>query len=182
MLSMNKTWIGPLGSVILAATIAGCSRGNSAEHPGPTSTERPKATPSRGASSESESDGRALARAVREYIDAQANRDHGYFDLYDPVAGQKLRLTLVRVHEDRLAALGHGAYFACADFRSARGRLYDVDVVMRQTPAGLEPTDTAVHKVDGRPRYYWVEERGQWTKRSTVSWWDRLLGRARECQ
>jgi hypothetical protein len=179
---MNKSWIGLLGSVALAAVITGCHRGSSAEHPGPTSTEHPQATPSAGASQRSELEGHELAQAVRAYIDAQASRDNGHFDVYDPLAGKMLRLTLVQVHEDRLAALGRDAYFACADFKSNRGTVYDVDVFMKQTPNGLEATDTAIHKVDGHPRYYWIEERGHWVKRSSVSWWDRLLGRARECE
>ncbi|GEM_PF-3560493 len=107
---------------------------------------------------------------------------HSTCDVYDPFAGKMLRSILMRVHENRVAALGRGAYFACADFKDSRGTVYDVDVFIKQTPNGLEATDTAIHKVDGWPRYYWVEERGQWVKRSDVSWWDRLLGRARECE
>lgn len=53
---------------------------------------------------------------------------------------------------------------------------------MKWTPSGLQGTDVSVHKVNGQARYYWVEEDGRWTKRPVVSWSDRLLGRARECE
>jgi hypothetical protein len=120
----------------LLALATGCSRGESADHPGPAGTsqptEHPSAAPSPGASSDSLS-GKALAQAVRNYIDSRATEDDGYFNVYDPVAQKELHLKLVRVMNNHLARLGNGAYFACADFRSHHGRLYDIDVFMTST-------------------------------------------------
>lgn len=183
MLLTVRNWLTLPRLVLLIAVLGGCSHhGDAAEHPGPSPTEHPSATPSPGASSDSELSRKALAQAVLNYVDSQSARNHGYFDVYDPVARNELHLSLVRVMNNHLAGLGNGVYFACADFRSHTGRLYDIDVFMKQTPTGLQSTDVSVHKVNGQPRYYWVEEDGRWTKRPTVSWWDRLFGKARECK
>ncbi len=183
MLITGRNWITLSGLVLLIAAVGGCSRH---DHPQPAAagqpTEHPSAAPSPGASSDSALSGKALAQAVRNYIDSRAAKDHGYFGVYDPVARRELHLSLVQVMNNHLAGLGNGVYFACADFRSRTGRLYDIDVFMKQTPSGLHSTDVSVHKVNGESRYYWVEENGRWTKRSTVSWWDRLFGRSRECK
>lgn len=182
---ITRNWITLSGLVLLIAVLGGCSRH---DHPGPASaaqpTEHPSATPSPGASSDSGLSREALAHAVRNYVDSQAAKEHGYFNVYDPVARKELHLSLVRVMNNHLAALGNGVYFACADFRSRTGRLYDIDVFMKQAPSGLRsiPGQTSVHKVNGHSRYYWVEDDGRWTKRPAVSWWDRLLGKARECK
>jgi len=182
-----RNWITLSGLLLLIAVVSGCSHhGDAADHPAPAatgqSTEHPSAAPSPGASSELGLSGKALAQAVRNYVDSQAAKDHGYFDVYDRVAGKELHLSLVRVMNNHLAGLGNEVYFACADFKSRTSRLYDIDVFMKQTPSGLESTDVSVHKANGQPRYYWVEENGRWTRRPTVSWWDRLFGRARECK
>lgn len=182
---ITRNWITLGGLVLLIAVLGGCSRH---DHPAPASsaqlTEHPSSAPSPGASSDSRLSGKALAQAVRNYIDSRAAKNDGYFNVYDPVARKDLHLTLMRVMNNHLAALGNGVYFACADFRSRTGRLYDIDVFMKQTPSGLRsiPDQTSVHKVNGHSRYYWVEDDGRWTKRPAVSWWDRLFARARECK
>jgi hypothetical protein len=182
MLTTASRWTTLSGLVLLIPFLGGCSHGgDAADHPGPGGTDHPSAAPSPGASSDSGLSRQALAQAVRNYVDARAAKNHGYFEVYDPVARKQLHLSLVRVMNNHLSALGNGVYFACADFRSRTGRLYDIDVFMKQTPSGLQAQDVAVHKVNGQPRYYWIENHGRWTKRSTVSWWDRLLGREREC-
>jgi hypothetical protein len=187
MLMSSKNWTSLFGLILLIAFGQGCTHhSDAADHPGPAATaqptEHPSGAPSRGASSDSGLSPNALAQAVRKYVDSQASKDHGYFDVHDPVAQKKLHLSLVRIMNNHLAGLGDGVYFACADFRSRDDRLYDIDVFMKQTPSGLQGTHVSVHKVNGKARYYWVEEGGRWTKRPRVSWWDRLFGRARECK
>lgn len=105
-----------------------------------------------------------LAQAIEDFVAADTRAKGGYFLVFDPVAKQPLALTLDRVHKERLSGLGGGVYFACADFKSTDGTAYDVDVFMQDGTDGLEPTEVHVHKVNGKPRYTWREERGVWVR------------------
>lgn len=104
----------------------------------------------------------ALSAAIKSYVENDAKLKGGYFMVYDSVARKPLPLALERVHEDRLSSLGDGVYFACADFKSADGRIYDLDVFMKQTELGLHTTEVSIHKEAGRPRYNWQEKDGIW--------------------
>lgn len=105
-----------------------------------------------------------LSKAIAEYVETDSKLKGGYFLVYDPVAETPLRLTLDKVHEDKLATLGNGVYFACADFKAADGRIYDLDIFMKGNGGGLDPTEVSIHKVSGTPRYNWTEENGVWKK------------------
>jgi hypothetical protein len=105
-----------------------------------------------------------LAQAIQGYVAEDVRAKGGYFLVFDPITKQPLALTLDRVHEERLSGLGGGVYFACADFTSLDGKVYDVDVFMKEGKAGLEPTEVHVHKVDGKPRYTWREAGGIWVR------------------
>ena len=78
--------------------------------------------------------------------------------------GQDLSLDLIRVHDDRLQDLGDGKYFACVDMKGTDGKTYDIDFFLTGQPGKMKVTDTAVHKVDGKPLYNWKEESGKWNK------------------
>jgi hypothetical protein len=108
-----------------------------------------------------------LAQAINDYVRDDARAKGGFFLVYDPVAKKSLVLTLDRVHEERLSGLGGGVYFACADFTSPEGTVYDIDVFMKEAEAGLEATEVHVHKVDGKPRYTWKEQGGVWVRERT---------------
>jgi len=105
-----------------------------------------------------------LAAGIRNYITQDAKVKGGFFLVYDAVDKKPLQLTLVKVHDDKLAGLGDGVYFACTDLSNADGVVYDLDFFMKQTPHGLETTEIAVHKKNGKPRYGWKEENGLWRK------------------
>src|SRR5262249_50749171 len=78
--------------------------------------------------------------------------------------GQDLALDLVKVHDDRLQDLGDGKYFACVDMKANDGKTYDIDFFLTGQPGKMKVTDTAVHKIDGKPLYNWKEENGKWNK------------------
>ena len=59
-----------------------------------------------------------LAEAIERFVKDDAVLKGGYFLVYDKMAGKPLVLTLKKVHKDRLATIGHGVYFACADLYS----------------------------------------------------------------
>jgi hypothetical protein len=126
------------------------------EHP----TEHPKQTTEKQATLTAAQ----LAQAITGYVATDAKTKGGYFLVYDPVEKKPLALTLDRVHEDRLSSLGGGVYFACADFKSPEGKVYDVDVFMKEDKGDLTATEVHVHKVDGKPRYAWKEKGGSWVR------------------
>jgi hypothetical protein len=105
-----------------------------------------------------------LSKAINDYVQSDSKLKGGYFLVYDPVAEKPLRLTLDKVHEDKLATLGNDVYFACADFKAADGRVYDLDIFMKGGMGHLEATDVSIHKVAGEPRYNWTQDNGVWKK------------------
>lgn len=107
-----------------------------------------------------------LADAIVEYINEQAAENDGYFIVIDDATGEELKLTLDKVHRERLARVDVDTYFACTDFMSNTGKMYDLDVFMTGTTAeNLEFSKFSVHKVDGKPRYTWYNEDGVWKKK-----------------
>lgn len=106
-----------------------------------------------------------LSLAIQAYVADDCKLKGGKFLVRDAEANKVLELTLAKVHEDKLASLGGGIYFACADFQASDGHLYDLDMFMREGERGLEMTDVSVHKVDGEARYGWEEEKGTWKKK-----------------
>ena len=77
---------------------------------------------------------------------------------------KNLALDLVRVHDDRLANVGGGKYFACVDMKAADGTIYDIDFFMAGQPGSMTVTETSVHKINGKPLYNWKEQGGVWKK------------------
>ena len=108
-----------------------------------------------------------LAEAIIAYIEMDSELKGGFFLVYDGVDKKPLQLKLVKVHQDKLASLGDGVYFACTDMKASDGTLYDLDFFMKQTDHGLKTTEVAVHKKSGEPRYGWKETDGIWKKVKT---------------
>ncbi len=70
------------------------------------------------------------------------------------------------MHKDRLSRVGKEVYFACADFRTPAGKVYDLDIFMKGPAKDrLQVTEIAIHKEQGEPRYTWHEEGGIWKKK-----------------
>ncbi len=107
-----------------------------------------------------------LAEAVQDYVARDSALKGGYFLVYDKEAGESLALSLLKVHKERLSTIGHGVYFACADFKTPEGKVYDLDIFMKGPDKDhLAVTEVSVHKEDGVERYTWYEEGGVWKKR-----------------
>ncbi len=106
-----------------------------------------------------------LAQGIEAYIDQDSELKGGYFLVYDKVDKKPLLLTLVKIHEDKLASLGNGVYFACTDLENTDGVVYDLDFFMvRDDEGDVEETEVSVHKKAGVARYGWKEEKGVWKK------------------
>ncbi len=133
------------------------------EHP-----EHPTEHPTKSETSEETVTIAMLSEAISDYVATDAKLKGGLFLVYDPIEKKALQLTLAKVHEDKLATLGGGVYFACADFQNSDGKMYDLDIFMKGSKDGLETTEVSIHKVDGKPRYTWSERDGIWSKVATV--------------
>jgi hypothetical protein len=104
-----------------------------------------------------------ISAGIKENIEVETKKaSDGKFHVNHE--GNDLALDLVRVHDDRLSDLGGGKYFACVDMKSTDGKTYDIDFFLTGEPGNMKVTDTAVHKVDGKPLYNWKEENGKWKK------------------
>ena len=106
-----------------------------------------------------------LARAIEGFVGADIIL-RGAFLVIDPKTDTVLKLTLDKVHKERLSHIGENIYFACADFNAENGKVYDLDIFLQGTNTdNLTVTEISVHKEDGTARYGWQEENGIWSKK-----------------
>lgn len=107
-----------------------------------------------------------LAAAITDYVTKDAALKGGFFLVYDTVDKAPLALTLDHVHTEKLARVGEETYFACADFKTPDGKVYDLDVFMKgSSKKSLQVTEVSVHKKAGVERYTWFEEDEIWNKK-----------------
>jgi hypothetical protein len=130
-----------------------------AEHPGSEGMEHPAtATAAKKVVTKEE-----IASGIQKHIDEQTKAGGGKFRFKD--GDKELSLVLVKVHDDKLSALGDGSYFACVDFKGDDGNTYDVDFFLTGEPGAMSVTETSLHKVNGKPRYNWEKKAdGAWNK------------------
>lgn len=107
-----------------------------------------------------------LADAIEAYVEKEAVAHGGYFLAFDGKTDQELKLTLDKVHRARLSKVGRDTYFACADFRTPEGKIYDLDVFMKGSDKdNLTFSEFMIHKEAGKERYTWYEQGGVWKKK-----------------
>ncbi len=162
---MNRFKTLGLGAVVAAVGLFLLSGGNALaqEHP----TEHPKAK-TESKKTEASLTMADLSKAIKNYVTKDSELKGGFYLVYDPVSKKTLELTLDKVHEDRLSKVADGIYFACADFKSSDGKVYDLDIFMKGDKSKLEANEVTVHKVDGASRYGWMEEGGVWKRQATA--------------
>jgi len=105
-----------------------------------------------------------LEKAIKTEIAEQSKKTGGMFEVEDAEMQKTWRLTLDRVHTERLSKLSTDTYFACVDMKDADGTTIDVDFFLKSKDGKLEMTDTTVHKIAGNPRYNWEEKDGLWKR------------------
>ncbi|MCI0531267.1 MAG: hypothetical protein L0Y74_04895 [candidate division Zixibacteria bacterium] len=110
-----------------------------------------------------------MGKAITDYVRQDAKMKGGFFLVYDPQAKKTVTLTLDKVHQDRLSQVEENLFFACSDFKTADGKVYDLDFFMKGNPISsgteLAVTDIMIHKIDSQPRYTWYEEGGVWKRK-----------------
>jgi len=106
-----------------------------------------------------------LAKEIKQYVNNESKLKGGYFLLYDDKSETPLVLTLDKVHKERLSKVSDDLYFACSDFKGTDGKNYDVDFFMKKTGTELKLTELTVHKINGKARYTWYEDKGVWKQK-----------------
>ena len=107
-----------------------------------------------------------LADAIEAYVAKEAKLHGGYFVAMDEKTGEELKLKLDKVHRKRLSKVGKDLYFACADFITDEGKVYDLDVFMKGSDKdNLTFSKFSIHKEAGKERYTWYEQEGVWKKK-----------------
>src|SRR5437764_3559939 len=130
---------------------------SAAEHP-----EHPE-HPKKGKAGKKQVSKSDISAGIKKNIDAETKKSSdGKFHV--KYQSQDLALDLIRVHDDRLSDLGGGKYFACVDMKGTDGKTYDIDFFLTGQPGTMTVTETAVHKIDGKPLYDWKEDNGKWHK------------------
>jgi hypothetical protein len=104
-----------------------------------------------------------ISAGIKKHIASEGKKSSDQ-KLHVTHEGKDLALDLVKVHDDRLSSLGDGKYFACVDMKAADGTVYDIDFFMSGKPGDMTVTETAVHKINGKPLYNWKEDGGVWKK------------------
>jgi hypothetical protein len=153
----------PAGAVFAKVAVERPATLLAAEHPAEHPVEHPK-PPARPKPVLVPLTKETIAASIKGYVDWDTDLKGGYFLIYDKENEEVLMLTLDKVHKDRLSKTGPTIAFACCDFKTPDGKLYDLDFWMRQAPEGLKVTEVMVHKEAGEPRYNWKQEEGIWKR------------------
>lgn len=111
-----------------------------------------------------------MSTAIQSYIEKEAQKNGGYYEIYDDLQKKKLYLKLKKIHDDRLSHVGNDIYFFCVDLVDKDGKVYDLDFFMKRGPGSdLNVTEVTIHKQEGKERYAWYEEKGIWKKKWLVN-------------
>jgi hypothetical protein len=105
----------------------------------------------------------SVSAGLKEFISEYATKSADK-KFHMPYQRKDLALDLVRLHDDRFSSLGGNKYFACVDMKGTDGKIYDIDFFMAVQADKLTVTETAVHKINGKPLYNWKQEGGVWKK------------------
>lgn len=105
-----------------------------------------------------------LEKAIRQQITDQSKAEGGRFRVHDPVLDKNWALELARIHTDKLTQLDKDTYFACTDFKAEDGELVDVDFYVKNENGKLVLSNTAIHKINGKPRFDYEKKGGFWER------------------
>jgi hypothetical protein len=153
-------------AVLAGALLLAASPGFAQEHPAGHEHPEKGEHPTEKAKTVSTAD---LDKAIKARIAEKTKSDGGVFKVEDKVLNKTWELTLVKVHTDKLTPLSADTYFACTDFKAKDGTLVDVDFYLKSQDGKLVITDTTVHKINGKPRFNYVEKNGVWVREETKS-------------
>ena len=137
-----------------------------AQHPaghGPTTIQMPANTAQQPQAQPKELSTAYISAGIKKHI-ARERKTASDKKFHVTYKSQDLALDLIKVHDDRLANLGNGRYFACVDMKANDGKTYDIDFFLTGSAGNMKVTETSVHKINGKPLYNWKEDGGVWKK------------------
>ncbi len=97
-----------------------------------------------------------IRNTMSSYVEDQADKMGGTFQVKDPDSGNVLNLTMEKVHE-RVGKTGD-YYYSCADFKDETGKMWDLDIDVEDKNGELKVADVRVHKEDNVPSYSYDDE------------------------
>lgn len=110
-----------------------------------------------------------IENTIVEYVKQKGEGTKGIFMITDEDTGDSLELVLDKVHKKMLHKTGEDSFFACADFVTDTGVVYDIDFIVKgPDKENLSVTEVMIHKAAGKERYSWQEEDGLWMKKEKV--------------
>ena len=117
-----------------------------------------------------------IEAGIKAFIAQKTAENNGIFPVKDE--NNDLKMKLVRVHTEYLSNLGPDKHFACVDLVDESGDVYDVDFFMEGKPGAMSVTETSVHKLNGKPFYFWKQnkENKTWYKVAVEQSSNNLLG------
>jgi hypothetical protein len=110
-----------------------------------------------------------LEKAIKNQVAEKAKANAGRFPVRDDTLNKTWELALVRVHTDKLTQLDDKTYLACVDFKADDATMVDVDFYMKSDNGKLTLADTAVHKVNGKPRFNYEKKGSYWERVKAVN-------------
>jgi len=152
-----------LAGALFLAAYSTFAQEHPAGHEHPKNSEHPKSEKAKTVTTAD------LEKAIKARIEEKTKSDGGVFKVDDKEANKTWELTLVKVHTDKLTPLSADTYFACTDFKAKDGTLVDVDFYLKDQDGKLVITDTTIHKVNGKPRFNYVEKNGVWVREEIKS-------------
>ena len=128
------------------------------EHPKQPSSEHPK---KKGATTEEPQsfNKSAVEATVTTYVNSQTGRT---ITVQDTQTQTSRALNLTRIHNDKISRLGPKTAFVCADFTDRNGETVDLDFFLTNNNGTYEINKIDIHKVQGKERYTYVEQKGVW--------------------
>lgn len=98
----------------------------------------------------------AVEAAIKKYVETESK--DGYFSVNDEKAKEILKLKLDRVHREKISKVAENFYFVCADFKTDKGKVYDLDFFIQDIGKdNIKVTEISIHKEEGKARYTWQE-------------------------
>jgi hypothetical protein len=102
------------------------------------------------------------------FINGQSSKSGGKYTVSDELAKTTRAMSLAKIHSDKIMQMEDGTSFVCADFKDANGETVDLDFFMKPTEGGAvdEVTRVQIHKVNGKERYTYFLQNGQWLQKT----------------
>ncbi len=95
-----------------------------------------------------------FSKVVEEHVNASSAKTDGAFVIKDDVLKKDWALKLKKIHTQKIVDLGHDKYFACADFKEAKGKTtVDLDFYVGRSGNAWSVEKVLLHKVAGKPRF-----------------------------